>query len=155
LQKGPGLCHHGPPGEAPEILSEDDMKKWTMWMAAMALTLAAAQVWAGDKMDGKDMKDMKDMKMMKSDMVKAKKYEVVDLSCYVTKGAHGPDHKACAIKCINGGAELGLLHDGDLFIPVDKDFHSVRDKFKSKAGEMVEVKGKTMSKGGVNFLVVE
>src|SRR5579862_4050136 len=77
--------------------------------------------------------------------VKAKKYEVVDVACYTGKGESGEKHKACAVKCISGGGELALLHGGDLFVPVDKDFKSARDKFKAHAGETVEVKGKVIS----------
>jgi hypothetical protein len=86
-----------------------------------------------------------------------KKYEVVDAACYTQKGAKatGADHKSCAAKCINGGGELALLRNGNLFVPVDKDFKSARNKFTSKAGESVEVKGKVISKGGVNYLQVE
>lgn len=86
-----------------------------------------------------------------SDTTKTIRCEVVDLACYVTKGAHGPEHKACAIKCINGGTELALLYHNQLYIPVDQDFHSARDQFVPKAGEMVKVTGTFISKGGVNF----
>ena len=85
---------------------------------------------------------------------KAKKYEVVDVACYVAKGAHGEAHKECAVKCISGGGELALMAKGKLYIPVDKDFHSARDQFASKAGETVEVEGKVISKGGVNYLQI-
>jgi len=95
------------------------------------------------------------MKMeKKSPAGKSAKYEVVDVACYVAKGAHGPDHKSCAVKCIGGGGELALLKGGKLYVPVDADFHSARAKFASKAGETVEVSGKAVSKGGVNYLKI-
>lgn len=86
-----------------------------------------------------------------SEETKTIKCEVVDLACYVAKGAHGPDHKACAVKCINGGTDLALLYHNKLYMPVDKDFHSARDQFVPKAGDMVDVTGTMISKGGVNF----
>jgi hypothetical protein len=85
---------------------------------------------------------------------KAAKYEVVDVACYVAKGVHGEKHKECAVKCIGGGGELALLKGGKLYIPVDASFHSARVQFASKAGEMVEVAGKVVSKGGVNYLKI-
>src|SRR5580658_7274727 len=47
------------------------------------------------------------------------KCEVVDVSCYVSKGAHGDAHQGCAAKCISEGGELALLYDGKLYVPVD------------------------------------
>lgn len=87
-------------------------------------------------------------------MDKSMKCEVIDVHCYMMKGAKGEAHKACAAKCISGGGELALLHNGKLYIPVDKDFHSARDQFAPKAGEMVDVNGMVKSKGGVNYLVL-
>jgi len=117
------------------------MKKLTMF--AMAFALSTSLAFAADKKDFKK-------------EATAKKYEVVDVACYMQKGekATGMDHKACAVKCISGGGELALLRNGDLFVPVDKDFKSARGKFSSKGGQEVEVKGKVISKGGVNYLQV-
>ncbi|MGH7739535.1 MAG: hypothetical protein ACREL1_05260 [bacterium] len=82
-------------------------------------------------------------------------YEVVCAKCYVTKGAHGEGHAACAVKCVTGGGALALLRDKKLYIPVDEDFNSLRDQFKPEVGKTVSVDGKVESKGGVNYLVVE
>ncbi len=119
------------------------MKKVLMSVIATLMLLAMTQVtFAAEKKAAKAAS-------------KAKKYEVVDVACYTGKGEAGADHKKCAVKCISGGGELALLHGGDLFVPVDKDFKSARGKFTSHAGETVEVKGKVISKGGVNYLQVE
>jgi hypothetical protein len=83
-----------------------------------------------------------------------KSYEVVCASCYITKGASGADHAACAAKCISSGMELALLRAGKLYIPVDSGFKSARDQFVSKAGQTVIVNGKVYSKGGVRFLMI-
>lgn len=88
-------------------------------------------------------------------MVYAASYEVVCAKCYVTKGAHGADHAACAVKCVTGGGELALLRDAKLYIPVDENFGSLQDQFKPEVGKTVSVDGKVESKGGVNYLVVE
>ena len=39
--------------------------------------------------------------------------EVLDLKCY-GQGQSGAGHAACAVKCLNGGGEMGLLVDGDV-----------------------------------------
>lgn len=109
------------------------MKRILVLTAVVASSLFAGSVVAADK---------------------SMKCEVVDVACYVAKGAHGDAHKACATKCISGGGELALLSNGKLYIPVDKDFHSARNQFVPKAGEMVEVTGKTVSKGGLNYMVL-
>ena len=109
------------------------MRKAFVLTAGLALALSAGSAFAAEK---------------------SMKCEVVDVACYMAKGAHGADHKACAVKCISGGGELALLHGSKLYVPVDKDFHSARDQFSSKAGEMVDVSGEVKSKGGVNYLVL-
>jgi hypothetical protein len=117
------------------------MKKVFMSVFATLMLLAMTQVtFAAEK---------------KAEKAKSKKYEVVDVACYTGKGEAGEKHKACAKKCISGGGELALLHGGDLYIPVDKDFKSARNQFKDKGGETVEVSGKVISKGGVNYLQVQ
>jgi len=118
------------------------MKK--LMMFAMVLALSTGLAFAAEKKDSKKKEPA------------GKKYEVVDVACYTAKGAKatGMDHKKCAVDCINKGGELALLRNGDLFVPIDKDFKSARGKFSSKGGQEVEVKGKVISKGGVNYLQV-
>ncbi|GEM_PF-441634 len=128
------------------------MKRLLALASMLTLVLFVGRVFADDMSHGEMHKD--DAKASGSDMGKSMKCEVVDVACYIAKGAKGEGHQACAAKCISGGGELALLHDGKLYIPVDKDFHSVRDQFVSKGGEMVKVSGKTVSKGGLNYLVL-
>jgi hypothetical protein len=80
------------------------------------------------------------------------KCEVVDVSCYVSKGAHGDAHQGCAAKCISEGGELALLYNGKLYVPVDAKFHSARKKFVSKGGEKVTVTGHIVHSEGINYL---
>lgn len=128
------------------------MKKVLVWTAVLALSLFVGRVFADDMSHSEMHKDMKTADS-KADG-KSMKCEVVDVACYVAKGAHGEGHEACAAKCISGGGELALLYNGKLYIPVDKNYHSARDQFVSKGGEKVEVTGKTVSKGGLNYLVL-
>ena len=128
------------------------MKKLLVLASMAAVILFTGRVFADDMSHSAMHSEKKDSdsKMMGKSM----KCEVVDVACYVAKGAKGEAHQACAAKCISGGGELALLHDGKLYIPVDKDYHSARDQFASKGGEMVNVSGKTVSKGGLNYMVL-
>jgi type 1 fimbria pilin len=45
--------------------------------------------------------------------------QVVDVNCYVSMGASGPAHKACAVACAKAGVALAILgSDGTLYMPV-------------------------------------
>jgi hypothetical protein len=84
--------------------------------------------------------------------------EVVDMSCYLSKGLKGSQHKACAQLCAKKGVPIGLLTDsGDVYLLIDD--HNNPDPYealKKLAGDKAEVKGKKFSKGGVaSILVVE
>lgn len=42
--------------------------------------------------------------------------EVLDLGCYASREAKGPDHQACAARCLKNGNPAGLLDaDGRVF----------------------------------------
>ncbi len=132
------------------------MKKALVLAAVLVMTLFVGPVFADDSSATNSSSDMHTaMKMDDStSMGKAMKCEVIDVACYIAKGAKGEGHQACAAKCISGGGELALLYNGKLYIPVDKDYHSARDQFVTKGGEMVSVTGKTVSKSGLNYMVL-
>jgi type 1 fimbria pilin len=45
--------------------------------------------------------------------------QVIDMNCYVTNGASGAGHKACADGCAKAGVALGILStDGTIYMPV-------------------------------------
>lgn len=45
--------------------------------------------------------------------------QVIDLNCYVTNGASGAGHKACAQGCAKAGVPLGILaSDGTIYVAV-------------------------------------
>lgn len=85
---------------------------------------------------------------------KAMQFTVVDVSCYISKGAYGPDHQTCGNKCVTGGGELALMKDGNLYIPVDSGYKSARKQFVKKCDTTVSVTGNVVSKGGVNYFVI-
>lgn len=82
--------------------------------------------------------------------------EVLDMSCYMAKGAHGADHKDCASSCIKGGSPMGILtSDGKVYLLVEN--HDKKDAYaeaKKHAGEQVTVSGTVSEKGGLQGIVV-
>ncbi len=82
--------------------------------------------------------------------------EVVDMSCYLSKGSKGAQHKACAQLCAKKGVPIGILTDsGDLYLLIDDHNNpDPYDALKKLAGEKAEVKGKKFSKGGVASILV-
>jgi len=82
--------------------------------------------------------------------------EVIDMQCYTSSGAHGPDHKECGTGCIKGGAPIGLLDkDGNVTLLV-KDEKSAGDfpKLVDYVSQNVKVSGTLYKRGGISSMVV-
>ena len=95
----------------------------------------------------------------KMDMGGAKKTitgEVVDMGCYLGRGAKGEGHIACATKCIANGMPMGLLtSDGKLFLlTMNHDNPDPYNKIKEMAGKNVAVTGSAMERSGVSAIDV-
>lgn len=84
------------------------------------------------------------------------KGEVVDTACYLDHKARGSKHKACALNCLASGIPPSLLtDDGKLYLLLPP--HGAQDsyqKVKGMASEVVTVKGKLLSGGGLQALEV-
>jgi hypothetical protein len=84
------------------------------------------------------------------------KGEVIDTACYLEKGARGDKHRQCALNCLSSGIPPSLLtDDGKLYLLLPP--HGPRDaydKVKGMAAEVVTVKGRLMSSGGMEALEV-
>lgn len=82
--------------------------------------------------------------------------EILDMACYMAKGAKGPGHRTCARMCVKKGAPMGILTDeGDVYLLVDDhDNPDPYEALKKLAGEKARVKGKKFSRGGVAAIVV-
>ena len=82
--------------------------------------------------------------------------EIVDLACYISHGAKGPDHASCAAKCVEMGQPMGLAaDDGKVYVLVaDHADTSAFGKAKSMAGKKVEIKGDVAAKDGMSVLTV-
>jgi len=83
--------------------------------------------------------------------------EIVDMACYVSREAKGPDHAGCAKSCVKNGQPMGLLSDdGTLYLlyASHKDgapFETAKDH----AGSKVSVSGKLSTTAGVKGIEVQ
>jgi len=82
--------------------------------------------------------------------------EILDMKCYMTSGAHGPEHKDCAATCVKGGSPMGILaDDGKVYLLIEsKDGAAAFEEAKKYAGETVTVTGTLSEKNGVQALIV-
>jgi hypothetical protein len=82
--------------------------------------------------------------------------EVVDLSCYLAKGASGPGHKECAAQCIANGGPMGLLTSkGTLYVlTMNHDKADAFNQAKKFAGDKVKVTGPVSMKNATRAIEV-
>lgn len=82
--------------------------------------------------------------------------EIVDMNCYMTKGAKGADHASCAKSCLKGGSAMGLLTDDGTLVLLAKNSKKgeVYEALKEKAGETIKVSGALAERNGVKMLTV-
>jgi hypothetical protein len=80
-----------------------------------------------------------------------------DSFCYVTLGAHGPSHKACATACAKKGIPVALVEKGTdkmyILLPSKNDSALPPDVI-SKMEDEVTVTGDEYEKGGITYLTV-
>ena len=81
-----------------------------------------------------------------------------DSFCYISMGAHGPDHKKCATECAKKGIPVSLVEKGTeniyVLLPA-KNGEALPDDVTAKMEDEVTVSGDSYSKGGVNYLTVK
>ena len=78
--------------------------------------------------------------------------EVVEVSCYNRNGGVGDGHAACALKCAQGGADLGILtNEGVLSISGDKADTTELFGF---IAQVVQATGDVMEKDGKMWIHV-
>ena len=82
--------------------------------------------------------------------------EVLDMACYVSHEAKGPDHAACAKRCVKSGQPMGLLaEDGTVYLLyASHDDGSAFEKTKEHAGRRVEITGVASTQAGIKGLEV-
>jgi hypothetical protein len=81
-----------------------------------------------------------------------------DTFCYTVVGAHGASHAECALKCAQKGIPVGLVEKGTekmyILLPPKNEQAMPDDVLKNMEKEHT-VRGKSYSKGGVEFLTAE
>jgi hypothetical protein len=82
--------------------------------------------------------------------------EVVDLHCYLSRGARGAEHAGCANACLSRGVTAGFkAEDGRLFVLLAERPVSVKDTLAGLAGARVTVKGTLVERDGMQAIQVK
>ena len=82
--------------------------------------------------------------------------EVVDMHCYLTRGARGPEHAGCANACLSRSVTPGFrAEDGRLFVLLAERPVSVKEVVAGLAGKRVTLKGVLVERDGVKGLQVK
>jgi hypothetical protein len=83
--------------------------------------------------------------------------EILDLSCYLSKGSKGARHKTCAKMCAEKGLPIGVLTEsGEVYLLLeDHDNPDPYDALKKLAGSDAEVGGKKFVRSGMQSIVVQ
>jgi hypothetical protein len=77
--------------------------------------------------------------------------EILDMACYIPKGAKGPSHARCAQTCADHGMPLGILAEDDtVYLLYPK--HGKEEAFddvKKLAGKKAKLTGKKAERSGL------
>jgi hypothetical protein len=126
--------------------------KTLLLLSALSLSVSA---WADHKHDHKSDDKKAAASTSESATVTG---EVLDLSCFLTHGGTGKDHKKCAQTCLlekNAAAGL-LLPDGSVYVLLADHEHAKEYAAIAKlGGEKAKVTGKKSSKGGLQAILIE
>jgi hypothetical protein len=82
--------------------------------------------------------------------------EIIDMACYVSQEAKGPDHAGCAKRCVKAGQPMGLLtDDGTVYVlyASHKD-GAAFEAAKEHAGTKVQISGKLSTMSGIKGIEV-
>jgi type 1 fimbria pilin len=83
--------------------------------------------------------------------------EILDMACYVSRGATGAEHAKCAKACVKGGQPMGILaKDGTVYLLyASHEDGSAFNETKEFAGAQVELTGMVASKSGIKGIEVQ
>jgi hypothetical protein len=83
--------------------------------------------------------------------------EIVDMGCYLSQGAKGPDHKSCGSMCLSSGMPMGLLtKEGKLYLlTLNHDKADPYNNAKKLADEWVTITGTVSERNGIKSLTVD
>ena len=82
---------------------------------------------------------------------------VVDVSCLVSMGATGEQHRQCAQTCADGGLPLAILgSDGNVYMPLAAaPGQGTNASLREHAEHRVRVTGRVMERNGVRGIKIE
>jgi hypothetical protein len=124
------------------------MKKITSLFTAATLALSCAAF----AHEGHD-QDKESTKAEKGETASVTvKGEVVDLVCYLDHGAEGEKHAKCANTCISEGLPVGIKADDGKLYTVVGAHKPLNKELAQYAGKTVALRGKVVSKDGMNLL---
>ncbi len=77
--------------------------------------------------------------------------EILDMACFIPKGAKGPAHRKCALTCAEHGMPLGLLtDDNEVYLLFPKHGKETAfDAVKKLAGSRAVLTGKASERMGI------
>ncbi len=117
------------------------MKARWIWALVVALALGMFVVTTADEGAAKEV---------------TVKGEILDMSCYIARGAKGDEHAGCAKKCVKAGQPMGLLaEDGSVYLlyASHKD-GAPFEQAKDYAGQQVELTGAETDRAGIKGIEV-
>ena len=80
------------------------------------------------------------------------KGEVLDMACYLDHGAQGPGHADCAKTCIESGLPVGIKDEQGKVYLIIGEHKPINAILASHGGKVVTVKGKPVSRDGINLI---
>lgn len=81
--------------------------------------------------------------------------EIVDVACYVSKGATGSSHADCGSKCVKAGLPVGLLVGDTTYLLISADHKPMNEALAPHVGHKVTVTGTKFEKAGSNLITVK
>lgn len=81
--------------------------------------------------------------------------EVIDIPCYVAKGAKGQGHMECGSKCVKGGMPAGLLIEDTTYLLVSADHKPMNDRLAEHVSHQITVTGDKYESKGANVIIVK
>lgn len=81
--------------------------------------------------------------------------EVVDLACYLSSGAMGPEHQACAQKCIASGLPVGIKSGDKIYVAVSGEHGPANETLAPLAAKQVQAEGFVTERNGVHLIAIK
>jgi hypothetical protein len=135
------------------------MKRLIAFAVAASLAIAVAAAFAGDEHAGHK-HGTATAAAQKAAPAAAKTGswtgEILDAGCYLGRGAMGPKHAECALKCAANGMPLMLLtkEGRAILLTPNHDNPDAYEQVKQLAGSMAVISGSLSERGGVRGIDV-